>query len=127
MPPNFFKELKFIEIMVNMTSQLFATTHRMQYSARSFNCLTLETICAFSLLPDNIQYRVNKFSTLCVMSLGPVVSCSSLSKHEVVWPENLTIGTRPDTVHGTRLQIHEDSTGDIASTASLIVVDIDAL
>jgi hypothetical protein len=61
------------------------------------------------------------------MSLGPIVSSSSLAEDEVVGSEELAEGTSTHRVHGTRLEIHEDSTGNIASTSGLIVVHIDSL
>ena len=67
----------------------------------------------------------NILITFCVVTLGPVVTSSTLSKHKVVRSEDLTKGSRPDTVHGARLQVHQDSSGHILATTGLIVVDID--
>jgi hypothetical protein len=89
--------------------------------------ITLKAVTVLSLLPDNIKNRINKLSALSVMTLGPVVTSTRLPKHKVVRAEDLPIGSSPDTVHGTRLQIHEDSPGHETATGSLIVVDIDAL
>ena len=61
------------------------------------------------------------------MTLGPVVSCSRLSKDKVVWSENLSVRSRSDRVHGSWFQIDQDSTWDVLSSRGLIVVDIDAL
>ena len=61
------------------------------------------------------------------MSLSPVVTRSTLSKHKVVWSENLTERSTPDTVHGAGLQVHQHGPGDVLATSGLIVVDIDAL
>ena len=61
------------------------------------------------------------------MTLGPVVTSSGLTKHKVVRSEDLAIWTRPDTVHGARLQVHQDSPGYILATTGLVVVDIDSL
>ena len=76
---------------------------------------SLKTVTAFTLLPDNIQYRVYKFSTFCVMSLSPVVSCTTLSENKVVWSEDLAKWSRSDRVHGTRLQINKNCTWHIFS------------
>ena len=61
------------------------------------------------------------------MTLGPVVASSRLSKHEVVWSEDLSEGSRPHRVHGAGLQVHQHSSGHILAAAGLIVVDIDPL
>ena len=61
------------------------------------------------------------------MTLGPVVSGSGLAEDEVVRSEELTEGSGSDGVHGSRLKIHEDSSGDVSSTGGLIVVDVDSL
>ena len=60
------------------------------------------------------------------MALGPVVTGTGLAKDKVVRTEELPEGTGPDAVHGTRLEVHEDGTGDVASTGSLVEVDVDA-
>ncbi len=61
------------------------------------------------------------------MSFSPVVASSWLSKYKVVWPEDLSVGSRADRVHGAWLQVNEDSPGHILAARGLIVVDIDAL
>jgi hypothetical protein len=65
--------------------------------------------------------------TLGVMSFSPVVSGSGLSEDEVVRPEDLTIGTGPDRVHGSGFEVDEDCPGDILSSGGFVVVDVDAL
>ena len=61
------------------------------------------------------------------MTLGPVVSGSGLSKHKVVWSEDLTEGAGPHAVHGAGLQVHEDGPGHVLAAGGLVVVDIDPL
>ena len=65
--------------------------------------------------------------TFCVMSLGPVVTSSRLSKDKVVRSENLTKRSRSDAVHGAGLQVHQDGPGHVLATGSFVVVDIDSL
>ena len=65
--------------------------------------------------------------TLGVMSFSPVVSGSGLSEDEVVRPEDLTIGTGPDRVHGSGFEVDEDCPGDILSSGGFVVVNVDAL
>merc|ERR1719339_12393 len=71
----------------------------------------LKTVAALGLLPDHVQDAVHQLGTLCVVTLGPVVSRTRLTKDKVVRPEDGSIGPRPHTVHGARLQIDEDGTG----------------
>ena len=61
------------------------------------------------------------------MALSPIISSTRLPEHKIIGSEDLTQGAGSDAVHGTRLEIHEDSTGDIPATGSLVEVDIDAL
>ena len=61
------------------------------------------------------------------MTLGPVVSSSRLSKHEVVRSEDGSVGSRSHRVHGARLQVHQHSSGHVLATAGLVVVDVDPL
>ena len=61
------------------------------------------------------------------MTLGPVVACPRLTKHEVVGSEDLPEGSGPDGVHGAGLQVHQDGPGDVLPAGGLIVVDVDPL
>ena len=88
---------------------------------------SLKTVATFRFLPDHIENRVDELSSLGVVSLSPVVSCTGLSEHEVVWSENLSERSRSDGVHGSGFQVHKDSTGDVFSSSGLVVVDIDPL
>jgi hypothetical protein len=54
------------------------------------NLETLEAITTFSFLSNDIEDGVNEFSTFSVVTLGPVVTGTSLSENEVVWSEELT-------------------------------------
>ena len=96
-------------------------------SLRNLKHAYLKTITALSLLADNIQNRVYQLGAFCVMSLGPVVSSSTLSENKVVWSEDLAEWSRADGVHGTWLQIDEDGTWHIFASGSFIVVDVDPL
>ena len=50
-----------------------------------------------------------------------------MSEDEVIGTEDLAIGTSADGVHGSGLQVHQNSAGDIASSGGLIEVDVDTL
>lgn len=61
----------------------------------------LEAIAALSLLSDDVEDGVDQLSTLGVVTLGPVVTSSSLTEDEVIGSEELTERTSSDGVHGT--------------------------
>ena len=88
---------------------------------------SLKTIRALGLLPDDIKDGVDQLSSLGVVTLGPVVAGSGLTEHEVVGPEDLTVGAGPHRVHGAGLQVNQDGPGDVLATAGLVVVHIDPL
>jgi hypothetical protein len=88
---------------------------------------SLEAVARFSFLTDNIEDGVNKFSTFGVVSLGPVVTGTSLSENKVIGTEDLTVGSRTDGVHGSGFKIHEDGTRNIASTSGFVEVNVDSL
>jgi hypothetical protein len=88
---------------------------------------TLEAIATFGFFTDDIEDGVDEFSTFGVMSLGPIVTGTSLSEDEVVGSEELTEGSGTDGVHGTGLEIHEDGAGNVTSTGSFVEVNVDSL
>ena len=88
---------------------------------------TLEAIATFGFFTDDIEDGVDEFGTFGVMSLGPVVTGTSLSEDEVVGSEELTEGSGTDGVHGTGLEIHEDGSGNVTSTGGFVEIDVDSL
>ena len=87
---------------------------------------TLKTIASFSFFSSNIEYGVNKFCTLGIVTLGPVVTSTGLTEDEVVRSEELTERTSSNRVHCSWFEIHKDSSGDITTTSCFIIVDIDS-
>jgi len=87
----------------------------------------LKAVAGLSLLADDIQHGVDQLGTLSVVTLGPVVTGTSLTEHEVVGAEDLTEGTGADRVHGTGLQIDQDGAGHVLATGGLVEVHVDAL
>ena len=61
------------------------------------------------------------------MTLGPVVSCSRLTKNKVIGTEHLSVRSRPDRVHGTRFQIDENGSGNVFASGGFVVVHVDPL
>ena len=88
---------------------------------------TLERVTVLGLASHDIKNRVNKLSTFSVVTLGPVVTGTGLTKNEVVGAEEVAVGTTADSVHDTRLQINENGSGNVLAVAGLIVVDAKAL
>jgi len=88
---------------------------------------TLEAVTALSFLSDNVEDGVNKLGTFSVVTLGPVVTGTSLSEDEVVGSEELSEGTGTDGVHGTGLEIHKDGAGHVTTASGFVVVHVDAL
>jgi len=88
---------------------------------------TLEAIATFCFFSNDVENGVNELSALSVMTLGPVVTSTSLTEDEVVRSEELTERSCTDGVHGSWLKIHEDSTWDISTSSCLVVIDIDSL
>ena len=91
---------------------------------------SLQAVTAFGLASNNIENLVDKFSSLGVVTLGPVVSykvstnirsrgrvlsltSTALAEDKVIRAEELTERTSTDCVHGARFEIDEDSTGNI--------------
>ena len=87
----------------------------------------LEAVAGLGFLTDNVEDGVDQLSTLSVVTLGPVVTGTVLSEHEVVGAEQLTEGASTDRVHGTGLKIHEDGAGHVTAAGRLVVVHVDAL
>ena len=88
---------------------------------------TLEAIAAFGFFSNDVKNGVDELSTLSIVTLGPVITSTSLAEDEVIRSEELTERSCTDGVHGSWLKIHEDSTWDISSTSSFVVINVDSL
>jgi hypothetical protein len=87
---------------------------------------TLEAIATFSFLSNNIEYRINKFSTFSIMSLSPIVTSTSLSENKVVRSEELTERSSSNRVHGSRFEIHKNSSWYESTASSFVIVNINS-
>ena len=87
----------------------------------------LETVAAFSFFSDNVEDGVDELSSLSVMTLSPVVSCSGLSEDEVIRSEELSERSSSNGVHCSWFKIHKNSSGDVSSSCCFIVVNVDSL
>ncbi|KYN30110.1 hypothetical protein ALC57_00442 [Trachymyrmex cornetzi] len=86
---------------------------------------SLQAVTVFGFLPHYIEYRIHQFSTLSVVTLGPVVASSRLAKHKVVWSEYLSEGPRSHRVHRAGFEIYQNCTWYIFWTRGFIVINID--
>jgi hypothetical protein len=60
------------------------------------------------------------------MTFSPVVTSTSLSENEVIWSEKLTEWSSSYGVHGTRFEIHENSSWYKSTTSGFIIIDINS-
>jgi len=59
-------------------------------------------------------------------SFGPIVTSAALTKYKVVRSEEGAEGPRADRIHGTRLKIDQDGTGNILIRGDFVIVDINS-
>lgn len=115
------------ELLTDLGDQQGTHTGTGTTAERVSDLETLEAVTALSLTTDNVENLVDKFGTLSVVTLGPVVTGSRLTENKVVGAEKLAKGAGTDGVHGTGLKIDEDSTRNILVARSLVEVDVHPL
>mmetsp|Transcript_7106 Transcript_7106/g.43991 ORF Transcript_7106/g.43991 Transcript_7106/m.43991 type:complete len:229 (+) Transcript_7106:2978-3664(+) len=86
---------------------------------------TLQAIAGLGFLAHHVQHGIDEFCAFGVVSLGPVVSGSGLSKDEIVGTEDLSKRAGTHGVHGSGFQVHEDGSGDVPSTGGFVEVHVD--
>ena len=107
------------EFLADLGDQESTHTGTGTTTERVRNLETLKAVAALSLTTDDVEDLVDELSTLCVVTLGPVVAGTGLAKDEVVGTEKLAEGTSTDGVHGTGLEIYKDSARNIFVARSL--------
>ena len=80
---------------------------------------TLETSALIGKLSDSIKAEINNLLTNGVMSSGEVVGSVFLSGNELLWMEELSVGTSSDLIDNSWLEIEEDGSWDVLSGTSL--------
>lgn len=108
------------ELLTDLGDQQSTHTGTGTTTKRVGDLETLEAVASFSLTADNVDNVVNQFGTLGVVTLGPVVTSTRLAEDEVVGTEELTEWTGTDGIHGTRLKVNQDGTGNVLLAASLM-------
>jgi len=80
---------------------------------------TLETSALIGQLSHSVKAEVDNFLTNGVMTTGIVVGGIFLSSDELLGVEQLTVGSSPDLIDHSGLQIQEDGTGNVLAGTSL--------
>ena len=73
---------------------------------------TLETCALIGKLSDSIEAEIDDFLTNGVMSSGEVVGSIFFSRDELLWMEELSVGSSSDLIDNGWLEIEEDSSWD---------------
>jgi len=80
---------------------------------------TLETSALIGKLSDSVEAEINDFLTNGVMSSGEVVSSIFFTGDELLWVEQLSVGSGSDLIDNGWLEIEEDSSWDVLASTSL--------
>ena len=80
---------------------------------------TLETSALISKLSDSVEAEINNLLTNGVMSSGEVVGGVLLTRDELLWVEELSVGSGSDLINNGWLEIEEDASWDVLSSSSL--------
>jgi hypothetical protein len=80
---------------------------------------TLETSALISELSDSVEAKINDFLTDGVVTSGEVVGSIFLSGDELLWVEELSVGTGSDFIDNGWFEIKEDGSWDVLSGTSL--------
>ena len=80
---------------------------------------TLETCALIGELSDSVEAEINDFLTNGVMSSGEVVGGIFLSGDELLWVEQLSVGSGSDLIDDGWLEIEEDGSWDVLASTSL--------
>jgi hypothetical protein len=110
----------------NLGDQEGTHTRSSSSSQRVSDLETLEAIARFGFFSDDVQDGVDQFSSFGVVSLGPVVTSSSLSKDKVVGSKELSIRSSSDGIHGSRFEINKDGSRHVFASSGFVVVNVDS-
>ena len=80
---------------------------------------TLETSALIGELSDSIEAEIDDFLTNGVMSSGEVVGGIFFTGDELLWMEELSVGSGSDLIDNGWLEIKEDSSWDVLTSTSL--------
>ena len=80
---------------------------------------TLKTSALIGKLSDSVEAEINDFLTNGVMSSGEVVGSIFFTGDELLWMEELSVGSGSDLIDNGWLEIEEDSSWDVLTGTSL--------
>jgi len=80
---------------------------------------TLETSALISELSDSVEAEINDFLADGIVTTGEVVGGILLAGDELLGVEQLSVGTGTNLIDDGRLEIQEDSAGDVLASTSL--------
>jgi len=80
---------------------------------------TLETSALIGELSDSVEAEINDFFTDGVMSSGEVVGSIFFTGDELLWVEQLSVGSGSDLIDNGWLEIEEDGSWDVLTSTSL--------
>ena len=80
---------------------------------------TLETSALIGKLSDSVEAEINDFLTNGVVTSGEVVGGIFLTGDELLWVEELSVGTGSDLIDNGWLEIEEDASWDVLTSTSL--------
>jgi len=101
------------EFFANLGDQQCSHTSTSTSTERVSDLEALEAVAALSFTTNNIENLVNKLCSFSVVTFGPVVSSTRLTKDEVIRTEQLTERASSDSIHCTRFEVNEDSARDV--------------
>ena len=80
---------------------------------------TLETSALIGKLSDSVEAEINDFLTNGVMSSGEVVGSVFFTGDELLWVEELSVGSGSDLIDNGWLEIEEDGSWNVLTSTSL--------
>jgi len=80
---------------------------------------TLETSALIGKLSDSVEAEIDDFFTNGVVTSGEVVGGIFLTRDELLWMEELSVGSGSDLIDNGWLEIEEDSSWDVLTSTSL--------
>jgi hypothetical protein len=79
----------------------------------------LETSALISELTDSVEAEINNLLTNGVVTTSEVVGSILLTRDELLWVEELSVGTSADLIDNGWLEIEEDASWDVLTGTSL--------
>ena len=80
---------------------------------------SLETSALIGELSDSVEAEINNLLTDGVVTTGEVVGGILLTGDKLLWVEELSVGAGSDLIDDGRLEIEEDSAGNVLASTSL--------